>query len=436
MTPPPNRMGLLEADLASRSAKPRAGAKPRGQRSRARALRVDDGTPVSMSIGGRLPSARSAALTTPQPGPDAGHTVPPLLPAEPAAAPAPGTTPSPTHAPASPASPAEALFPPTPPATASPPSAAPPPPSATPSAPTKVARPPAKEDESFKEDLMTILASHRPDPASPPVPEPAPAPAASAPAEDAVLDHGDEKSAAQGHAVFDRLGKQMSTATTYDLGPLALERRLDELDQVIAAEVDTAEAARARADRVGTLRRQDDLLDVGEVAARLATPPPVSPSLPPVRRVTHDVRIATVRPGLTCGAAAAASLVAWRDRLDPASDELPAGAGPWTPYADGRQARSAADLAAWGLTVTTAATAGAVFDALEAHGPLWLAASPPGEHAVVVSSATSDGTDTRVTVMDPCSAEAAPLEQSWSDLRSRVGAADGLPLTLAHLTTS
>ncbi len=238
-------------------------------------------------------------------------------------------------------------------------------------------------------------------------------------------------------------------ATTYDLGPIAMERRLDELDRLMDTEAAARDVAQSRSDRGRALRGHDDHLDVAEVRDRLSTAKP--PAAPPVvssaptgpartgpQLAVHAVPHGRARSGLTCWAVSAACMVGWRDGLDPSTDDLVTGSGVWAPYADGRQARSLDDLSTWGLTVLgppdVTDEAGLV-RALHAHGPLWLAAAPPGPHAVVVSGVTGDlaAGPVSFSVIDPCAAGDDQLVDTWHTLRMRVDAVDGAPLTLAHL---
>jgi hypothetical protein len=103
-------------------------------------------------------------------------------------------------------------------------------------------------------------------------------------------------------------------------------------------------------------------------------------------------------------------------------------------------------LEAFGLTIASAGAApapAAVRDLVDGHGPLWLAASPPGEHAVVLAGITGDGTagGTLVDVVDPwaqgMSTYAAPNPGSrysapFADLVKGIAGPD-VAVILAHL---
>jgi hypothetical protein len=123
-------------------------------------------------------------------------------------------------------------------------------------------------------------------------------------------------------------------------------------------------------------------------------------------RVVTDVPLVPQGPGLSCHAAACASMVAWRDDVTPDSAVVAAGTGYWERYAEGRTAVYPDVVEIFGLTnasVGRPPTAAALRDLLDVNGPLFVAASPPGEHAVVVAGATGDGTasGTMLDVVDP-----------------------------------
>jgi hypothetical protein len=467
-------MAGLAAELGLRGSVRAVPQRRKPIRRRARGACPDDGLPVTFSIDGRPPSEprhQTRALSeqirivapptpTPPPGPrvtaneksaaSRPDDIPSDVPTPSAPAPPPASAPSPTPS----AKPREDVADKSPVRTPAP-------------------RPTRPDDDAFADDLLNILASHRPDPSSPPVPEPA--------AEQRIepgdgLEPAAPLVAAQSHAIFDRLGRQFSMATTYDLGSMALQQRLDQLDQVIDAERDSSTAHDARNQRRDALRRHDEEIDVADVLAAVSPPtlpepplrtpvlavaptPPTAPGPPPVapqpartpapvRRIVYDLTPVRATAGLSCWAAAAASLVAWRGRLVATAEEVASATGSWAAYAAGRSAREPSDLAHWGLTVgsITEGDVPGFLSALETYGPLWVSTSPPGAHAVVVSAATSDGSPegTSVSVNDPCAPVApesastaggdASNGESWSSLRALLRAGPGMGLTLAYLT--
>jgi hypothetical protein len=298
-----------------------------------------------------------------------------------------------------------------------------------------------EEQDDFSQDLLRILGGHRPDPAVPPPPEPAPLPSPPAAGPQPAAG-GEPASTATSHAVFDRLGEDLSLARTYDYGPVSLAQRFDELDRAMDVQDGRTRRTAQRAEAARALSAHDERLDVAGIVGERGRPPLASPPRP-LQRLVHDVDLVGAVDGLTCWAAAAASLVAWRDAVTPTAEAVAAGEGHWAPFAAVRTARRPEDLRAWGVEVSTVATddagalLGTLLGALQAHGPLWVAASPPGAHAIVVSGATSDGTPdgTVLTVLDPCARDAtgsaAPV--TLPALRAAVGGLPTAPLTVAHV---
>jgi len=140
-------------------------------------------------------------------------------------------------------------------------------------------------------------------------------------------------------------------------------------------------------------------------------------------------------------------MVAWRDEVTPDSAAVAAGTGYWERYADGRTAVYPDVLESFGLanaSIGRPPTAAALRDLLDTNGPLFVAASPPGEHALVVAGITGDGTDsgTIVDVVDPWAAGmttyAAPNPGSrysvpYAKLLESVGSGPEHQIVVAHL---
>lgn len=293
-------------------------------------------------------------------------------------------------------------------------------------------------DEAFAQDIRAILehsgalasGSHRVP--LPDVPQPPPPPVATAP------EHG--VSASQGHDVFDRLAAA-STPNRFDQGPVALSVDFAGLDRALAknsVEVPVEPAS--------------------PVAPPVAVPPPVpdtSPAPgpepePPATsafRVTTDVPLVPQVPGLSCHAAACASLVAWRDEIVPDPAAIAGGAGYWEKYASGRTAASPDVFTVFGLTTVSAGRppgADTLRELVDTRGPLFASASPPADHAVVIAGVSSDGGNSApmVEVVDPWDAGTtsytAPNAGSTytvplADLLARLGAGPDHHILLAHL---
>lgn len=224
---------------------------------------------------------------------------------------------------------------------------------------------------------------------------------------------------AAGHDVFDRIAAA-STPNRYDQGPVALAVDFSRLDKALNHGPDA-----------GTQPQPQH--EAGKPQAPLAAMPPVITPAPAEQpavvsaagpreadpenivgvtaraapfRITADVPLLAQATGLSCHAAACASIVAWRDDIIPDAAAVSSASGYWERYADGRTAAFPDVLEAFGLRIASAGAAPtptAVRDLMDAHGPLWLAASPPGEHALVLAGLTGDGTadGTLVDIVDP-----------------------------------
>jgi hypothetical protein len=120
-----------------------------------------------------------------------------------------------------------------------------------------------------------------------------------------------------------------------------------------------------------------------------------------------DVELINQPNGMTCWAASAAMVVGWRDQVSIDPTAIVAGTGNWAAYTAGLNPADVPTLAnAWGLTMEAPAcySVDAIQNMLQSEGPLWIAASVPGLHAIVVTGMYStDGTldNTFVRINDP-----------------------------------
>jgi N-acetyl-anhydromuramyl-L-alanine amidase AmpD len=120
----------------------------------------------------------------------------------------------------------------------------------------------------------------------------------------------------------------------------------------------------------------------------------------------RDVQLVPQPTGMSCWAAAASMVVGWRDQvsIDPA--EIARGAGRWEAYKNGLNPADVPTLAnAWGLSMEPpqSYTIEAFRQMIAYNGPLWVAESAPGLHAIVVHGIYGDGTPegTYVRIKDP-----------------------------------
>jgi N-acetylmuramoyl-L-alanine amidase/Papain-like cysteine protease AvrRpt2 len=110
----------------------------------------------------------------------------------------------------------------------------------------------------------------------------------------------------------------------------------------------------------------------------------------------NDVPLIPQPTNMSCWAAAAAMVVAWRERLSHVSPaEVAAGAREWAAYTNGLFPDRHDDLArAWGLTAEAPVcyAVDGFRRLLEAYGPLWVGVAVPSGHAVVATGVWGDGT--------------------------------------------
>ncbi len=140
-------------------------------------------------------------------------------------------------------------------------------------------------------------------------------------------------------------------------------------------------------------------------------------------------------------------MVAWRDEVPPDPVALATATGYWERYAEGRTAVYPDVLETFGLSnasIGKPPSAAELRDLIDTQGPLFIAASPPTEHAVVISGLTGDGTETSTTVdvVDPwavgMTTYAAPNPGSqysvpYATLLESVGTGPDHLIVIAHL---
>ena len=122
--------------------------------------------------------------------------------------------------------------------------------------------------------------------------------------------------------------------------------------------------------------------------------------------VYHEVPLVAQRSGMSCWAAAAAMIVAWRDCLDVDPEAIARGSGRWAEYREGLLPDDVESLArAFRLVIEAPRSYDprALREMLERWGPLWMGEASPGLHVIVVTGIEGDDTvdGTRVRVCDP-----------------------------------
>ena len=94
----------------------------------------------------------------------------------------------------------------------------------------------------------------------------------------AEADDGGGGPPANPHAVFDRIAQNLNFATTFDLGSMALERRLDQFEREVEADEARARMQQAPAYELGLKELDEDLAALGHKpppALAVPKPPPV-----------------------------------------------------------------------------------------------------------------------------------------------------------------
>ncbi|MGA1841146.1 MAG: papain-like cysteine protease family protein, partial [bacterium] len=120
----------------------------------------------------------------------------------------------------------------------------------------------------------------------------------------------------------------------------------------------------------------------------------------------NEVELVPQMTGMSCWAAAASMVVGWRDRICIDPSDIAKGSGHWAAYKQGLNPSDIPSLAnAWGLQLEQPQcyTMEGLKNLLETCGPLWVAASVPSLHAIVVTGMYGDGTydGTYIRINDP-----------------------------------
>ena len=110
--------------------------------------------------------------------------------------------------------------------------------------------------------------------------------------------------------------------------------------------------------------------------------------------------------GMSCWAASAAMVVAWRDHLSVDPLAIAAGSGEWAAYFNGLNPADIPTLAqAWNLQQEPPQcySVDGIVGLIQNKGPLWVCAVVPGLHAIVVTGIYGDGSvdGTFIRINDP-----------------------------------
>jgi hypothetical protein len=121
--------------------------------------------------------------------------------------------------------------------------------------------------------------------------------------------------------------------------------------------------------------------------------------------IRFDVPLVPQQTGMSCWAAGAAMVVAWREKYSTDPSTIAQGAGEWASYSAGLNPESTTIFPIWGLTPEPqqSYSVDAFRQLLETYGPLWVAGAVPGPHIRVVIGMYGDGTPdgTKVLINDP-----------------------------------
>lgn len=313
---------------------------------------------------------------------------------------------------------------------------------------TVTEQPTLDDDEAFAQDISAIL-THAKSVSTPqrrmPLPEVSQAPPAPLPA---APQNG--IGVAAGHDVFEQMAAA-NTPDRFDQGPVSLSVDFARLDQAMSeASTPPPPPAAETATPATEAAPMVTATEPTPAASAPTTPPAPAPATAPPTaptgfKVTTDVPLLPQQPGLSCHAAACASMVAWRDEIAPDPAAVASASGYWERYAAGRTAVYPEAFDVFGLEIVAvgeAPTAAKLRDLIDAHGPLFASGSPPGEHAVVIAGVSSDGAHEVVDVVDPwaigMTTFASPNSGSagaraYQDLVASLGAGPEHHLLLAHL---
>ena len=225
-------------------------------------------------------------------------------------------------------------------------------------------------------------------------------------------DESEAESLSAGHDVFDRL----QFANQFDVGPVRVDlgAKFDDFDREIV-KVETVKAKRTQSglatpepiahmqtlEDLSTLPKSGYAAVVVERMAEAAEEGSQSFSV-----VYDDVPLVPQQTGMSCWAAGAAMIVAWRDKVSVDPSQIAAADGYWAQYANGLLPEDTTIFNTWRLQPEPAQsyTIQSFRSLLETWGPLWTAgATVPGAHIRVVAGIDGDGTPdgTRVHILDP-----------------------------------
>jgi hypothetical protein len=188
------------------------------------------------------------------------------------------------------------------------------------------------------------------------------------------------------HDVFDRMGKSMRYANTFDLGAFELSRRFDQFDREMARD-ERADTTDHLEDDLRVIRA---LSKMQSASAPVAVAPVTTP--PPEPIVRHAIAIIPERDGLSADAAAACVLIAWKHRIAAEPEAILRGDGAWAPYRDALNRNGADVLNAFAFDVMGPALPNTdeLRSALERFGPLWIGAPDVGIRGRVISGLSVD----------------------------------------------
>lgn len=121
--------------------------------------------------------------------------------------------------------------------------------------------------------------------------------------------------------------------------------------------------------------------------------------------IRYEVPLVPQQTGMSCWAAGAAMIVAWREGYSVDPQQIAMGTGEWASYTDGLHPENASIFNVWGLAPEPqqSYSVTAFGKLLEMYGPLWVGAAAPGPHIRVVTGIYGDSTPdgTYVLVNDP-----------------------------------
>jgi Papain-like cysteine protease AvrRpt2 len=121
--------------------------------------------------------------------------------------------------------------------------------------------------------------------------------------------------------------------------------------------------------------------------------------------IRFPVPLVPQQTGMSCWAAGAAMVVAWRENYSADPAHIAQSTGEWASYSAGLHPESTSIFPVWGLTPEPqqSYTVEGFRQLLETYGPLWVAGAVPGPHIRVVTGMYGDGTPdgTKVLINDP-----------------------------------